>query len=298
MNGVGKAVVAVVVTHNRLKLLLECLECLSKQTFRDMDVLVIDNASDDGTGEALAPMAERGELLYENTGGNLGGAGGFQWGLRSAAKRGYAYAWLMDDDSMPEADALKTLMDAAHELGDFGYLSGLTLWTDGSLCRMNVQRDMKMGNLRDFSAARVPSGAATFVSLLIPMQVVREVGLPIGDFFIWADDLEYTRRISRRHPCYVIPASVTVHKCATNNGGNIATDVPERIERYCYAYRNEVYVYRREGLRGAVRLLLRTPLHILRVLAKADGQRMKRIGVILGGTLRGLNYRPPIEYVK
>lgn len=298
MNGVGKAVVAVVVTHNRLKLLLECLGCLSKQTFRDMDVLVIDNASDDGTGEALAPMAERGELLYENTGGNLGGAGGFQWGLRSAAKRGYAYAWLMDDDSMPEADALKALMDAAHELGDFGYLSGLTLWTDGSLCRMNVQRDMKMGNLRDFSAARVPSGAATFVSLLVPMGVVREVGLPIGDFFIWADDLEYTRRISRRHPCYVIPASVTVHKCATNNGGNIATDVPERIERYRYAYRNEVYVYRREGLRGAVRLLLRTPLHILRVLAKADGQRMKRIGVILGGTLRGLNYRPPIEYVK
>ena len=128
--------------------------------------------------------------------------------------------------------------------------------------------------------------------------MVREVGLPIGEFFIWADDLEYTRRISRKYPCYVIPGSVTVHKCATNNGGNIATDAPERIGRYRYAYRNEVYLYRREGLRGALRLAARTPVHIWRVLTKSDSLRMKRIGVILGGTMRGFGFRPSIEYVR
>jgi hypothetical protein len=94
----------------------------------------------------------------------------------------------------------------------------------------------------------------------------------------------------------VIPGSVTVHKCATNNGGNIATDAPERIGRYRYAYRNEVYVYRREGLRGATRLMLRTPLHVLRVLLKADGRRAERIRVIFGGTLKGLSFHPSIRY--
>lgn len=290
-------VLAIVVTYNRKAILAECLGALEEQT-APADILVVDNASDDGTGDFLRPMADSGRILYENTGANLGGAGGFQHGLRVGAKLGHRYLWIMDDDSVPKPTALERLLEAAEKLDSFGYLSGKTLWTDGSLCRMNIQRDLKMGNIADFSGDAVPSGAATFVSLLIPTRVVLEVGLPIGEFFIWADDLEYTRRISRRYPCYVIPASETVHKCETNNGGNISTDVPERIERYRYAYRNEVYVYRREGFSGIRRLLLRTPLHIWRVLTRSDSRRLARIRVILGGTFRGLFFNPPIEYVK
>ena len=291
-----KGVAAVVVTYNRRALLARCVDCLLGQSEPGLDIWVIDNASTDGTAQMLAPMVRDGRIHYANTGKNLGGAGGFEYGVRLAAARGYEYIWLMDDDSMPEPTALEALLRAADELGDFGYLSGKTLWTDGSICRMNVQRDLKLRNITDFTPARIPSGAATFVSLLVPVRVVRAVGLPIGAFFIWADDLEYTRRISRRYPCYVITDSVTVHACETNNGGNIATDTPARIQRYRYAYRNEVYVYRREGVRGAARLLARTPLHILRVLVKADGRRLERIRVILGGTMKGLSFRPPIEF--
>ena len=204
----------------------------------------------------------------------------------------------MDDDTMPTPTALQALASEAGSIGRFGYLSSRALWIDGSVCRMNIQRDMRMGNISDFSQRRIPSGAATFVSLFVPIQVVREVGLPIGEFFIWADDLEYTRRISRRYPCYVITDSVVIHKCETNNGGNIATDMPERIGRYRYAYRNEVYVYRREGLRGWLRLALRTPLHIFRVFARSDSMKLARIRIILGGTLKGLRFRPPVEYPK
>ena len=291
-----KGVAAVVVTYNRKALLRQCVASLLGQTWADMDIWVIDNASTDGTGAMLASLIGDGRVRYQNTGGNLGGAGGFEYGLRVAAQQGYDYVWIMDDDAIPEPTALEALMRAAGELGDFGYLSGKVLWTDGSICRMNVQRDLKLRNISDFTPKRIPSGAATFVSLLVPVRVIREVGLPIGDFFIWADDLEYTRRISLRHPCYVITDSVTVHRCETNNGGNIATDRPERIPRYRFAYRNEVYVYRREGLRGAARLMLRTPLHVLRVLVKAEGRKAERIRVIFGGTLKGLSFRPNVKY--
>ena len=291
-----KRVAAVVVTHNRRALLQRCVECLLRQSAGDLDIWVIDNASTDGTGEMLSPMIRDERIHYENTGGNLGGAGGFEYGMRVAVGRGYEYLWVMDDDSMPEPTALEALLRAAGELGDFGFLSGKVLWQDGSPCRMNIQRDLKLRNIADFTPARIPCGAATFVSLLVPAQVVRRVGLPIGEFFIWADDLEYTRRISRQYPCYVVTDSVTVHCCETNNGGNIATDVPERIPRYRYAYRNEVVLYRREGLRGAAHLLLRTPLHIFRVLLKSDGLRRERIRVILGGTRAGLSFHPPIRF--
>ena len=294
--GMTKGVAAVVVTYNRRALLARCIDCLLRQNAPGPDIWVIDNASTDGTGQMLAPMIADGRIHYRNTGDNLGGAGGFEYGLRLAAEQGYEYAWIMDDDSMPGPTALAALMRAAGELGDFGFLSGKVLWTDGSICRMNVQRDLKLRNITDFTPVRIPCGAATFVSLLVPVRVVREVGLPIGEFFIWADDLEYTRRISRRRPCYVITDSVTVHCCETNNGGNIATDAPERIQRYRYAYRNEVVLYRREGLRGAARLLLRTPLHVLRVLLKSDGHKLERIRVIFGGTAEGLSFRPPIRF--
>ena len=36
-----------------------------------------------------------------NTGKNLGGAGGFAFGLRKAIELGYLYAWIMDDELYP-----------------------------------------------------------------------------------------------------------------------------------------------------------------------------------------------------
>lgn len=290
-------IAAIVVTYNRKELLQACITGLLRQTCRHFDILVIDNASTDGTSDALQPYIRAGEIRYCNTGSNLGGAGGFQYGIRLAAMAGYKWIWIMDDDAVPEPAALEALMAAAARCGEFGFLSSRTLWVDGSLCRMNIQRDTRMGNIADFSKALVPAGAATFVSLLLPARVIFEVGLPIAEFFIWADDLEYTRRISRKYPCYVAVDSVVVHRCATNNGGNISTDDEDRIERYRYAYRNEVYVYRREGLRGFARLLLRTPLHIARVIGKSKSLKWKRIGIILGGTLSGIGFRPEIEYI-
>ena len=49
----SESVQAVVVTHNRKALLLECLEGIARQTHRVAGVLVVDNASTDGTEEAL-----------------------------------------------------------------------------------------------------------------------------------------------------------------------------------------------------------------------------------------------------
>lgn len=48
-----------------------------------------------------------------------------------------------------------------------------------------------------FDAAEVPAVMASFVSLFLRTEAVRQFGLPIAEFFIWSDDWEYTRRISR-----------------------------------------------------------------------------------------------------
>ncbi len=83
-------VAAVVVTYNRKQLLKENISCLMSQTLREkMDIVIIDNHSSDGTKEVLNDFIKSQEILYRDTGRNLGGAGGFSFGARFAAECGY-----------------------------------------------------------------------------------------------------------------------------------------------------------------------------------------------------------------
>ncbi|WP_295266446.1 glycosyltransferase, partial [Veillonella sp.] len=91
-------VVAIVVTYNRLELLKECIQALQSQSLA-LDILVVDNNSNDGTRGYIEKLALTNKnIIYKNTGENLGGAGGFNFGLKIAAKMDYEYVWIMDDD--------------------------------------------------------------------------------------------------------------------------------------------------------------------------------------------------------
>lgn len=290
-------VVAVIVTYNRCELLKENIECLLNQTY-PLDILVVDNNSTDGTYESLKDFIEEDKIKYFNTGANLGGAGGFQCGIKKAVIAGYEYLWVMDDDCMPNPDALQKLMDADSELeGKYGFLSSKVLWKDGSICTMNVQRRKLTKPVKKFDKPLIPVVMASFVSFFVKSVTVQELGLPIKEFFIWTDDWEYTRRISRKYPCYVVTESTVVHKSNSNIGANIANDSPDRLDRYKYLYRNDVYLYRREGFRGFCYETARLTAHYLRILFKAKDNKRKRIKQLVSGTKEGFRFHPSIEYV-
>lgn len=345
-------IAAVVVTYNRKDLLLECLSCLQVQDYSSasqakdttLDILVIDNASTDGTAEALKPLSGETATVktsaetntentsaanseasnskatdlhttvptqttasnnpvpaihYFNTGSNLGGAGGFNYGMRKAVELGYDYVWVMDDDCMPHEDTLLGFLNADAELdGEYGYLSSVCRWIDGSICTMNTQRHPLTKNITDFSPDIQPVTLASFVSLFVPARIIKELGLPIKDFFIWSDDWEFTRRISRKYPCYLVGKSVVTHKSKSNGVGNIALDSEEKISRYRLAYRNDVVFYRREGIKGYSYIFVRGLYHAFLVLTKAKSKKSERLRTILKGNLEGLKFHPEIEYIQ
>ena len=283
-----------VVTYNRLPLLRQCLAALTAQTAPGLTIFLIDNASTDGTAEAVAAMALP-NLVYRNTGKNLGGAGGFAYGVREAALAGYDALWLMDDDTLPTPTALAEFLQADRDLhGRYGWLSGRALAPDGTDQPMNLQRVTPYKDLPSFDGARIPAAMASFVSLFLRTETVRRYGLPIAEFFIWSDDWEYTRRISRAQPCYVIPASRVVHAMQNPGIVNIAADVPARWERYRYFYRNDVVLYRREGVRGWLWLLAKDAWHTVQVLRSPQGRKAWRIGIIWKGFFAGVRFAPEI----
>ena len=210
---------AVVVTRNRLELLRQCIQALRSQT-TVCDILIVDNASTDGTAQWLSTQKD---LHCRNTGSNLGGAGGFNRGMRWAVEAGYDYIWVMDDDTLPQPDALEKLLEADGILnGDYGWLSSVALWTDGSECKMNRQR-LKKSCFEYYPLLKhslLQAEQATFVSLFLRGNTVRRFGLPIKEFFIWGDDIEFTRRIAVRGglPCFMVGRSQVVHTTKNNVG--------------------------------------------------------------------------------
>ena len=212
-----KKVAAIVVTYNRKELLRECLQALLAQTIPDLDILLIDNASTDGTKEYITDIVEENpSISYMNTGSNLGGAGGIHYGLKKAYEMGYDYMWIMDDDTIPYPDALEQLFIADKKLkGRYGFLSSCVLWTDGSYCNMNkptLDQKCSVDEYEMLGQGVIRACRATFVSLLFKRKTIERVGLPLKQYFIWGDDQEYTLRISRRIPSYFVTDSRVVHK--------------------------------------------------------------------------------------
>ena len=298
----GRRIAAVVVTHERLAMLRRCVQALLDQSV-PCDIIIVDNASQDGTGGwALALAAKEPRVAYMNTGANLGGAGGFNRGMRHAVEAGYTHVWVMDDDALPEADALARLMEADALLGgEYGFLASAVLWTDGRECRMNRVKLRKAyyERLELLAHGLVMAEQATFVSCLFRAEVIRRAGLPVADFFIWGDDIEYTRRLAVRMglPCYLAGRSRVAHAMKDNSGSSVATDAAERIARYRYAFRNEAYLYRQEGLRGMAYYYAKCGLNLWRVLRHAGDHRAARCGAILSGMAKGLFFRPEIEHI-
>lgn len=289
--------VAVILTYNRIEILKVCLEAVLSQSVRT-DIIVVDNGSSDGTADMFMgkdAVYARSGVHYFNTGLNTGCAGGFTFGIRKAAELGYDLVWLMDDDCVPSKDALSELLRfaSAYE-GSFGFLSSKVLWKDGSICPMNLQRRTLTRNVTDMSAAVIPIAMASFASLLIPVSVIRDVGLPYRQFFIWTDDWEYTRRISLRYPCMLIPSSEVTHYIKDKSKADISTAAPDRLHRFRYLYRNDVVLYRREGIRGAAYESVRLPAHIMRILLSSLDRKEKkrRIGILIAGTIEGLSFYP------
>jgi rhamnopyranosyl-N-acetylglucosaminyl-diphospho-decaprenol beta-1,3/1,4-galactofuranosyltransferase len=281
----GPRVIAVVVTWNRRHLLVQALTALYQQTPALAAVVVVDNASDDGTGELLASEFPQVDVVRATR--NTGGAGGFALGLDRALQIGCDSVWLMDDDTVPGPAALQALLDTAADYpGERPVLlASRVVWTDGRDHPMNTPRPKPGARSAERRAAAAvgaePIRSASFVSVLVDAEAVTAKGLPVADYFLWNDDFEFTTRLVRGRRALYCPGSVVVHKTATFG----STDA-DPGERFYYEVRNKLWLFTRSsGLNPAEKLLYggSTLLRWARTLAKSPNR-----GVLWRAAGRGL----------
>lgn len=289
-----KKVAIIVVTYNRLPLLKECINSLRVQTYKNNDIIVVNNGSTDGTDEWLSSQKDLIVLTQENT----GGAGGFFTGLKYSAENGYEYSWIMDDDVEANQDTLSKLMQ--HTPNVKGFLCSRVIDINGNHCNvprisMETSNDTKewvWGN--NLSEGLLKVTTTSFVSVLISNEVVKEVGLPFKEYFIWGDDTEYTTRISNNYPSYMVLDSTITHKRKLATSLSIFSETnPGRVRMYFYSYRNRIHNCSSKFRKCAFFLLGVTDS--VKMIFKGN---FKNSLIPIKGSIASIFFHPRIEYVK
>lgn len=276
-----KEVGVVVVTYNRLELLKDVIASIRQQSFTDFDIVVVNNGSTDGTADWLNGQDDVITITQEN----LGGAGGFNTGMRYVAEHGYGYCWVMDDDVVCSPTALEELMKAVVVREDIGFVCSRVLGIDGrpmntplpAVKSMNEDAYSDVFELVN-KHALVRLDSATFVSVLLPTNIIFKVGLPYKEFFIWYDDFEYTSRISCQYPSYVACRSEVVHKRplqAPLSFSFYTESDSNRLKKYFYYFRNKAFTrIKFGGVKGRLIQFGSTLVVSTKLLVKLDWRRL------------------------
>lgn len=297
----------VVVTYNRLSLLKENLQALKQQTFIIHKIFVIDNCSTDGTREFLDSLNNDTQMEIIHLPENKGGAWGFHEGIKQAALSGCDYIWIMDDDTIPNDNALEELIKGGALSKHIGFVCSKVVWIDGSIHKMNkagLIRPIQEISLPDIpSVYGIPCSNCTFVSVMFKTSVIFQVGLPIKEFFIWHDDIEYTSRITQAgYEGYYIEKSVVVHKTAKNYAPHIEDTPQKDLWKFYYQARNTTFIARKSKpnkLIFYISILNKYRRYLRKINKRQDKECCEFIKKeIKRGCLDGLKFNPPIEYIQ
>lgn len=213
-------IAAIVVTYNRKEYLVECIDSLLNQTQKLDKIYIIDNASTDGTTEYLNTKDILQKVEYIRLSKNMGGSGGFYYGLKKSYKI-YDWVWMMDDDTAPKNNALISLTNTSvFNKKNTAVLASTKVDLDENIdspsCKFNV-KNLKAYPIQDTKLDIIPVDTTSFVGFMVNTKYVKKVGLPKKDFFIHCDDVEYSLRIRKRGGrIYWIRKSIIIHKIKHN----------------------------------------------------------------------------------
>ena len=260
------SVMALVLTHNAPATLQRCLTAIGHQTLLPKGVLVVDNASDPPVDAAVFPPSLPDVRLVRSE-VNGGPAGGYALAFSAFLEHDYDFAWVMDDDMLPDPTCLERLWVAGARNPRTCYELPVSYQSDGSF------------------------GAWTsWCALLLARPIIEQVGVPKEELFWWAEDTEYLQwRIPQAgYPIRVAGDAVVRHDSVRQGRG-----VP--VWKYYYEARNMLYLHLH-----VKKQLGRYPRNVSKLIARAilrepEG-RLVRLRAILVGLSDGARGRLGLRF--
>lgn len=189
----------------------------------DVEILVVDNASTDDTGELAAQVLTRGRVIRLEQ--NVGFGRGANAGIREATGR---FSLIMNDDVLPEPGSLETLISVLDRDSAIGLAGPRMVHVDGSPApavrshlpgaRDELARIADRLRRRSRRTAYPESDSVTEVSLLICACVIgrtdtlRELGAFNDAYFMYGEDIDICARLqSNGLKTVTVPSATAVH---------------------------------------------------------------------------------------
>lgn len=246
-----ETVAAITVTYNRTRTLEKCLTALLAQSRKVDEIIVVDNNSSDEEKKKIRNLiASCDNVRLVELDDNMGGAGGFEAGMREAKKLDPDWYWLMDDDAYPREDCLEKLLAYGKKLPDAGGVCPVIYGVDLERFQMFHHKKLSRVMLKNIPVSKsyqelneiTKEDANAFVGPLFSKKAVNELGIADGSLFIYGDDTEYTYRVSRHHSLYLIKNAVIDHQDAPVTNDNMTAGGWWK-EYYCN--RNQYFMIRK-----------------------------------------------------
>jgi hypothetical protein len=273
-------VAVVVLNWNGLEDTLECLESLSKSVYPNIEVIVVDNGSSDGSPEEIAGRFPDVHLIRNP--GNMGFSGGNNVGIREAFRWGADFVWLLNNDTVVEPEALDHLVRAARQSDEIGLVSPVIRFFEdrariqfcGSYVDWKKRCIVKVEN-----PGSLPGNGMNIslwgTALLIKRGFVERAGYLDEKYFAYHEDEEYCMRAARTgYRCVVVPEARVFHKNSRSTGSN---DAPMQV----FLRSRNLFFLWMDNLKGMKRVF-----HIPRYLAHI---------ISYGGDLKEKNLSDSVE---
>ena len=258
----GDSIGVVIVTYNRLELLKKTIEKFENQKRLPDLMIIVDNASTDGTHEFLDLWEKKenslSKIIYHSP-LNEGGSGGFWLGMEIALKQSIDWIWRSDDDAYPEENALlnAALFIEKHSDENISAICSQVI-NNGKIDTVHrrnyIQNGFRTESIRAeeglYSEECFQINCFSYVGVIINKRKLKEAGPVLKEYFIRYDDTEHSLRLSKIGKIYCVPA-IKVHHDVIGDENSITWKtyyiyrnwinmIKRHFPWYCYLY----YVYK------------------------------------------------------
>ena len=203
----SKEIGVVICNFNKKDFVIESVKSVQESVGVKPDIFVVDNASSDGSVQALKSLYGDSITVLENS-ENLGGSGGFNTGLRRVREEGYKYFFCLDDDAGVDENALKVLYDYMEANPDCG-MAGCRVYhrqLPEYIQQSGLKIDFEHCSAVTIGADQLEDGSLPEViecdtvatcAVMVRGDVARceDVGIMPESNFIYWDDMEWGHRI-------------------------------------------------------------------------------------------------------
>lgn len=219
------SVLFVVLNYNGWRETLTCMDAVLAQTYKQFQVLLIDNGSHDESVSRLEKYSKNPNVTFVKHSKNLGFAGGVNVGISHAIEHDYEYTVLLNNDAIITKDWLSILVRSL-EKTQASSITGLLLSGDGkriestgdSYSRWGLpfprQRDEKVSKADESNYVfGGTAGASVYKTTLF-----RDIGLFDETFFAYFEDTDVNLRAQLAgHKAYYEKTAVAFHDHGTTS---------------------------------------------------------------------------------